>query len=237
MKNFVLHKAHTRGYADLGWLQSFYSFSFADYYNPERMHFGVLRVLNDDTIKAETGFDLHPHRDMEIITILLEGILEHKDNLGTTLIHKEDIQAISAGSGIWHSAYNKNKDKPLHLLQIWVMPNKKGVTPRNNLITLKKEDRKNNLQQILSPNANDNGLWIHQNSWFFMGDLEKGKSVEYTMKSPENGLYVFIINGDLLINEQELNKRDGYGIWNISAIKLEAIHNSEVLLMEVPMTN
>ncbi len=237
MENFILHKAQTRGFVDQGWLQNFYTFSFAHYYNPERMNFGVLKVLNEDIVAGGAGFELHPHNDIEIISILLEGDIEYKDNLGTSVIHNHDVQAISAGSGIWHSVFNSNKDKPLKLLQIRIMPNKLGVAPRNSRITLKKKDRKNKFQQFLSPNANDNGLWIYQNTWFFMCDLEKGKSVEYTMKSPENGLYVFLINGDLLINEQELNKRDGYGIWNISAIKLEAIHNSEVLLMEVPMTN
>ncbi|MCX8481197.1 MAG: pirin family protein [Sediminibacterium sp.] len=236
MKNTVLHKADTRGYADHGWLQSFHSFSFGDYYNSERMHFGALRVLNDDTFAASTGFGLHPHKDMEIITIMLEGDLEHQDNMGTSFIHKDDIQAISAGTGIRHSAYNKHKYKPLNLLQIWVMPSKKNITPQYNQISLKKDDRKNKLQQILSPNANDEGVWIHQNAWFYMGDLEKGVSVEYSVKIPENGLYVFVISGNLLINGQELSTRDGYGIWNTPTIKLDAIDDSVVLIMEVPMT-
>lgn len=237
MKNTVLHKANTRGNANHGWLQSFHTFSFASYHNPERMHFGVLRVLNDDTVAAGMGFGTHSHNDMEIISIPLEGDLEHKDSMGNaTVIHHEDIQIMSAGTGIQHSEYNKNKDKQVKFLQIWIIPNKKSVTPRYDQITLKKDDRKNKLQQILSPNADDEGVWIHQNAWFHLGDLDKGFTTEYTIKSNGNGLYVFVLNGNLTVNGQELNTRDGFGIWNTQSIKFEANSNTEVLLMEVPMT-
>jgi quercetin 2,3-dioxygenase len=237
MENTILHKANTRGNANHGWLQSFHSFSFANYHNPERMNFGVLRVLNDDTVAAGMGFGTHPHNDMEIISIPLEGALQHKDSMGTsTVIHQEDIQIMSAGTGVQHSEYNNSKDKQVKFLQIWIIPNKKSVAPRYDQITLKKEDRKNKLQQIVSPNADDDGVWILQNAWFHLGDLEKGIATEYAMKSNENGLYLFVLSGDIIVNGQELHTRDGYGLLNTPIIKLEATSNSEVLLLEVPMT-
>ncbi|MBC7695117.1 MAG: pirin family protein [Burkholderiales bacterium] len=236
MENTILHKADSRGDANHGWLNSKHSFSFANYYNPERMHFGVLRVLNDDTVSAGMGFGTHPHDNMEIISIPLEGDLEHKDSMGnTTVIKNGDIQVMSAGSGIQHSEYNKNKDQAVKFLQIWVFPNKKNVTPRYDQITLKKEDRHNKLQQILSPNPNDEGVWIHQNAWFHLGTFDKGTMREYSIKSKGNGLYIFNLNGNLQINEQELNARDGFGIWDIEKVNLKANSDSEFLIMEVPM--
>jgi len=236
MANTILHKAESRGKANHGWLQSFHTFSFANYYNPERMHFGVLRVLNDDTVAAGMGFGTHPHDNMEIISIPLEGDLEHKDSMGnTTVIRNGDIQVMSAGTGITHSEYNKNADKPVKFLQIWVFPNQRGVTPRYDQITLKKEDRKNKLQQILSPDANDEGVWIHQNAWFHMSDLDAGTSLTYSLKQPENGVYVFVLKGKLFANEQLLSDRDGFGIWNETQVQLKSDTNCEVLVMEVPM--
>jgi quercetin 2,3-dioxygenase len=236
MENTVLHKANTRGNANHGWLQSFHTFSFASYHNPDRMNFGVLRVLNDDTVAAGMGFGTHPHNDMEIISIPLEGDLEHKDSMeNATLIHNGDIQIMSAGTGIQHSEYNKNRDSQVKFLQIWILPNKKGVTPRYDQITLKKEDRKNKLQQIVSPNEDDEGVWIHQNAWFHLGDLEENFETEYILKDKNNGLYIFVFNGDVTANSQELNTRDGFGIWNAETVKIKATSNAEVLLMEVPM--
>src|SRR6188508_2139805 len=163
MKNTVLHKANTRGHADHGWLNAYHSFSFASWYNPDRIQFGTLRVLNDDTVAPGMGFGTHPHDNMEIISIPLEGDLEHKDSMGnTTVIRNGDIQVMSAGSGIQHSEYNKNKDQSVKFLQIWVFPNKKNVTPRYDQITLNINDRHNKLQQIISPNVDDAGVWIHQ---------------------------------------------------------------------------
>lgn len=236
MANTILHKAESRGKANHGWLQSFHTFSFANYYNPERMHFGVLRVLNDDTVAAGMGFGTHPHDNMEIISIPLEGDLEHKDSMGnTTVIRNGDIQVMSAGTGITHSEYNKNSDKPVKFLQIWVFPNQRGVTPRYGQITLNKEDRKNKLQQVLSPAANDEGVWIHQNAWFHMSDLDAGTSLTYSLKQPENGVYVFVLKGKLFANEQLLSDRDGFGIWNETQVQLKSDTNCEVLVMEVPM--
>lgn len=236
MENTILHKSETRGDANHGWLHSKHTFSFANYYNPERMHFGVLRVLNDDTVAEGMGFGTHPHDNMEIISIPLEGDLEHKDSMGNiTVIKNGDIQVMSAGTGVQHSEYNKSKDKQVKFLQIWVFPNKKNVTPRYDQITLKEEDRHNKLQQILSPNADDDGVWIHQNAWFHLGKFDKGTATEYKIKSKGNGVYIFNLNGKLKVNEQLLDTRDGFGIWNTDSLKLEADTNSEFLLMEVPM--
>ncbi len=236
MKNTILHKANTRGDANHGWLQSKHTFSFANYQNDERMHFGVLRVLNDDTVAAGMGFGTHSHDNMEIISIPLEGDLEHKDSMNNvTVIKKGDVQVMSAGTGIFHSEYNKNKDKSVKFLQIWLFPNKRDVTPRYDQITLNMEDRHNKLQQILSPNPDDAGVWIHQNAWFHLGKFDKGTTVEYALKGKGNGLYVFNLNGDVKINDQLLNTRDGFGIWDIEMVSIKAESDTEFLLMEVPM--
>lgn len=236
MENTVLHKADTRGNASHGWLQSYHSFSFASYYNPERMHFGVLRVLNDDTVSAGMGFGTHPHDNMEIISIPLEGDLEHKDSMGnTTVIRNGDIQVMSAGTGIQHSEYNKSKTQQVKFLQIWVFPNKRNVTPRYDQITLKAEDRRNKLQQILSPNADDAGVWVHQDAWFHLGQFDLGLETEYTIKKSGNGVYAFLLSGEMTINGQKLHARDGLGIWDISKLDLKADTNAEILLMEIPM--
>lgn len=237
MENTILHKADTRGDANHGWLHSKHSFSFANYYNPERMHFGVLRVLNDDTVEGGKGFGTHPHDNMEIISIPLEGDLEHKDSLNNVaVIRNGDVQVLSAGTGITHSEYNKNQDKRVKFLQIWVFPDKKNVKPRYDQITLKAEERHNQFQQILSPSADDAGVWIHQNAWFHLAKFDKGVAKEYTFKAKGNGLYVFNLNGDIMINNQVLNMRDGFGIWDADKVSIKADTDAEFLLMEVPMT-
>lgn len=236
MAHSVLHQANTRGHANHGWLNSFHTFSFANYYNPERVHFGALRVLNDDTVDAGMGFGTHPHDNMEIISIPLEGDLEHKDSMGNvTVIKQDDIQVMSAGTGIHHSEYNKNKDRKVKFLQIWVFPNQKKVTPRYDQISLNRADRHNRLQQILSPNPQDEGVWIYQNAWFHMGNLDQGVEVNYTLKAPGNGVYAFILKGEVSIDNQKLNTRDGLGIWDTDRISIKAISDAELLLMEVPM--
>ncbi len=238
MAHTILHKANSRGHANHGWLDSHHTFSFANYYNPERMHFGVLRVLNDDRVDPGMGFGTHPHDNMEIISIPLEGDLEHKDSMGNVAVIKHgDIQVMSAGTGIMHSEYNRNKDKLTKFLQIWVFPNKKNVTPRYDQLTLNMNDRHNKLQQILSPNPNDEGVWIHQDAWFHLGNFDKGVQSKYSFKKVGNGVYAFVIKGDFKLNDQVLNERDGLGVWNTNALSLESMSdNSEILLMEVPMT-
>lgn len=238
MANTVLHKADTRGVANHGWLNSHHTFSFANYHNPERMHFGVLRVLNDDTVEAGMGFGTHPHDNMEIISIPIDGDLEHKDSMGNVAVIKNgDIQVLSAGTGITHSEYNKNKDKLVKFLQIWIFPNKKDVTPRYDQITLTKADRQNKLQQILSPNIYDEGVWIHQNAWFNLGTFDENFNTEYALNDKMNGVYAFILKGNFNINGQELNQRDGFGIWDVEKLNIKALSKgAELLLMEVPMS-
>jgi hypothetical protein len=238
MANTILHKAETRGHANHGWLDSHHTFSFANYYNPERMHFGVLRVLNDDRVDPGMGFGTHPHDNMEIISIPLEGDLQHKDSMGNVAVIKHgDIQVMSAGTGIQHSEYNLNSNKLTKFLQIWVFPNKKNVTPRYDQITLDAKDRHNKLQQIISPNANDAGVWIHQDAWFHLGQFDKEIKSAYQFKKEGNGVYAFVIKGNFKINDQEINERDGFGVWNTNKIDITSLKdNSEILLMEVPMT-
>ena len=237
MANQLIHKAATRGHADHGWLRTNHTFSFADYYNPERVHFGALRVLNDDYIAGGMGFGTHPHDNMEIITIPLEGDLEHKDSMGNgTVIKHGDVQVMSAGTGITHSEYNHNKTKPVQLLQIWVFPNKRNVTPRYDQITLDVNQRHNKLQQILSPNSDDEGVWIHQDAWFHIGRFDQNFETTYTWKKQGNGVYVFVIKGDITVNGTALNERDGSGIWNTDSMSIQANSaDAELLIIEVPM--
>nr|WP_294903239.1 pirin family protein [uncultured Lacibacter sp.] len=234
----VLHKAATRGHANHGWLNSYHSFSFAGYYNPERIHFGALRVLNDDSVAAGMGFGTHPHDNMEIISIPLSGDLKHKDSMGNEAIIKQgDIQVMSAGTGIAHSEMNANKDKEVKFLQIWVFPNKKSVQPRYGQVTLDESKMKNNLLQVLSPNADGEGVWIHQDAWFSLGNLEKGFSTEYKFKGNNHGVYAFVLEGDVTINGEVLNKRDGFGISETDTLSITADSDARLLLMEVPMLN
>jgi redox-sensitive bicupin YhaK (pirin superfamily) len=234
--NTILHKAATRGHANHGWLNSYHTFSFANYYNPERMHFGVLRVLNDDTIAGGTGFGTHPHDNMEIISIPLEGALEHKDSMGnSTVIQAGEIQVMSAGTGITHSEYNHFKDRPGKFLQIWLFPNKKNVKPRYDQYQLKQADRKNRWQQVLSPFPEDEGVWIHQDAWFHMTSLDAKRELDYQVKKKGNGLYFFIISGSVSIDGQKLDQRDGLGLLNTEKVRIVANENAEVLLMDLPM--
>lgn len=237
MTKSILHKADSRGQANHGWLVSSHTFSFANYYDPSKIHFGALRVLNDDMVKGGMGFGQHPHDNMEIISIPLEGDLEHKDSMGNVaVIRQGDIQVMSAGTGIYHSEYNHHKDEAVKFLQIWVFPNKKNVTPRYDQITLQNKDSLNQLQQILSPNPEDEGVWIHQDAWFHLGHFEKGKTSHYQLKKADNGVYAFVLEGDFQINGYDLNRRDGLGLWDLEGFDLKAqSENSKILLMEVPM--
>jgi len=236
MEKTILHKANTRGHANHGWLNANHSFSFANYYDPTRVHFGALRVLNDDTIAPSQGFGRHPHNNMEIITIPLEGAIEHQDSMGhKEVIQSGDIQIMSAGTGIAHSEYNANKDKTLKLLQIWVIPKVHNVAPRYGQASFKKEDRINKLQQIVSPGPTDDGMWIHQDAWFHLGSLQKGFQTEYTFKKAGNGVYAFVIEGNVTINGVSLNKRDALGVTDTDKLSILADSDAELLLIEVPM--
>jgi len=238
MENKLVYKADTRGHANHGWLDTYHTFSFANYYNPERIQFGALRVLNDDTVAAGTGFGRHPHDNMEIISIPLEGALEHKDSMGNLqIIQAGDIQVMSAGTGIFHSEYNRNKDKEGKFLQIWIFPNKMNVKPRYDQITLNPADRVNKLQQIVSPNPDDAGVWIYQNAWFYLGKFDKGKQTDYKIKLKGNGLFCFVLSGKVNIDGDLLGLRDAVGIQNQDSVSIKSeSDNSEILLMDVPMT-
>ena len=234
--NTVLHKADTRGHANHGWLNSHHSFSFANYHNPERTHFGVLRVLNDDVVKAGRGFGTHPHDNMEIISIPLEGDLEHKDSMGNVAVIKEgDVQAMSAGTGIFHSEYNKNKDKAVKFLQIWIFPKARSIEPNYAQVSLKDIEKENEFYQVLSPNKSDEGVWIHQDAWFHLGKFDRETISKYEIKKQGNGVYAFVLDGNAEIEGQLLGKRDGFGIWNVKEFEVKADKNSRLLLMEVPM--
>ncbi|HEV7620487.1 MAG TPA: pirin family protein [Flavisolibacter sp.] len=232
----ILHKAGTRGHADHGWLNSYHTFSFANYYEPTRVHFGTLRVLNDDTVAAGMGFGKHPHDNMEIISIPLEGDLEHGDNTGTkAVIRKGDVQIMSAGTGIVHSEKNKNNDQQVKFLQIWVIPDKKNVQPRYDQKSFSEEDRQNQLLTVVSPMGNKEGVNIHQDAWFSLGKFDEGKTLTYNVKKKGNGVYAFVLEGDATINDISLNRRDGLGITDTDALNIKADSKTDLLLMEVPM--
>ena len=236
MKNSVIHRANTRGNANHGWLNAWHSFSFANWYNPERVHFGALRVLNDDTIAAGMGFGTHPHDNMEIITIPLEGDLAHKDSMGNAATIKTgDVQVMSAGSGIRHSEFNPNADQQTKLFQIWLFPNKENVTPRYQQITLDQSLQKNNFAQILSPNPEDEGVWIHQDAWFYLSDFEQDDTKQLALKKEGNGFYIMTIEGEIEVNGEKLNTRDAIGIWNTNTLEIKAVTAAKFLVMEIPM--
>lgn len=235
--NQVIHKAASRGNANHGWLNSFHTFSFANYYNPKRMNFGVLRVLNDDQVQAGKGFGTHPHDNMEIVSIPLEGDLEHKDSMGNVTVIKEgDVQIMSAGTGVTHSEYNKNVDKEVKFLQIWIFPRQKNVEPRYDQVSLREIEKENELYQVLSPNKEDQGVWINQDAWFHLGKFSQDTVTNYKLKKRENGVYAFILDGEAEINGEKLSRRDGIGVWDIESIEIKAANNARLLIMEVPMS-
>jgi redox-sensitive bicupin YhaK (pirin superfamily) len=232
----VLHKANTRGHANHGWLDSHHSFSFAGYYDPTRVHFGALRVLNDDIVQGGRGFGEHPHDNMEIVSIPLQGELEHKDNTGRhEIIRTHDVQIMTAGTGIAHSEFNASKTDLVNFLQIWVFPKQRNVTPLYNQKTFKPEDRINKLQTVVSPDEGGEAVFINQDAWFSLGTLKQGFATTYDVKKSGNGVYVFVIEGDVTINDQKLNKRDGLGISETDKLSIIADSDAEILLIEVPM--
>ena len=233
----VLHKASTRGHADHGWLESWHTFSFAGYYDENRIHFGALRVLNDDSVAPGMGFGKHPHDNMEIISIPLEGDLEHGDNMGNrTIIRKGDVQIMSAGTGVVHSEKNANDDQQVKFLQIWVFPNKRNVTPRYDQQTFSEEQKHNQLLTVVSPvGSAEGGVQIHQDAWFSLGNLDQGTTLTYQIKKEGNGVYAFLLDGDVMINDIVMNKRDGLGISEASELSIVASSDAQLLLMDIPM--
>ena len=231
-----LFLADSRGYADHGWLKSSHSFSFASYFNPDQMNFGALRVLNDDWVAPSMGFGSHGHRDMEIISIPLSGNLKHRDNMGNeTVIRSGDIQVMSAGSGVEHSEMNASTSEPVAFLQIWIFPKVKNVTPRYDQLTLKVEDSTNRWQQILSPNKEDEGVWIHQDAFMYLNHLDSQSSTTYTLKNAANGVYLFVIEGEVTVEGEPLRRRDAIGISEADKFTLSTQTNAKLLAIEVPM--
>ncbi|MBC7556792.1 MAG: pirin family protein [Chryseobacterium sp.] len=233
----VFHKAETRGGHNHGWLKAYHSFSFANFIDPSKMNFGALRVLNDDTIQKGMGFGHHGHSNMEIITIPLSGELAHKDSMGNSgTIQKGEIQVMSAGTGIQHSEFNGSNENPVSLFQIWVIPNKMDVEPRYDQFKIADHAKVNDFQQIISPDNNDEGSWIHQESWFNLLTTNEITQKKYSLHKPKNGVYIFVISGSAKIGDKILDQRDALGISDAENFEIEASENSEILLMEVPMS-
>lgn len=232
----ILHRAESRGHANHGWLDSHHTFSFAGYYEPTRVHFGLLRVLNDDIVKGGMGFGQHPHDNMEIVSIPLQGALEHRDNTGGhAIIRSGEVQIMSAGSGIAHSEKNASSTDDVNFLQIWVFPRQRNIQPRYEQRLFDKSARKDTLQAVVSPGKESGALWINQDAWFTLTDLSPGTSVDYTLHRKDSGVYVFVINGEVSIGDQALNRRDGLGVYDTERITLHGQRDAEVLLIEVPL--
>lgn len=233
----IYHSAESRGMANHGWLKSAHSFSFAGFYDPNKMGFGALRVLNDDFVSPGMGFGTHPHDNMEIISIPLEGALEHKDSMGNTaIIKKGEVQIMSAGTGIYHSEKNSSNIEAVKFLQIWVMPEKRNITPRYDQQFFGPEDRKNQWQVVVSPlGKEENGVKINQNSWFFLTDLDAGKNLGYTLKQVNNGVYLFVLKGAIQVNDKTLKERDAIGIYDTRSFEIKASKDSEILAIEIPL--
>ena len=232
----VLHPADSRGHANHGWLNSYHTFSFGGYHDPARMHFGTLRVLNDDTVAGGRGFGAHTHDNMEIVSIPLSGTLEHSDNAGNHgLIRPGDVQVMSAGAGIAHSEKNHSQTEEVRFLQIWLFPDQRNVAPRYDQQHFEAEGRRNQFQQVLSPSADDAGVWVHQQAWFHRADLDAGHAADYQLKKSGNGLYVFVLEGAATVAGQALQRRDGLGLWETDSVTIKADSDTQLLLMEVPM--
>lgn len=232
---FEIHRAKDRGSADYDWLHTHYSFSFSNYYNPKRMGFGALRVLNDDIIDAGAGFETHPHDNMEIVTIVLEGSVKHKDSMGNEgIIPAGDIQRMSAGTGILHSEANASKTQALQLLQIWVVPQKRNISPSYEQKTFLPADRKNRLQPVVAPQTKG-ALAIHQDARFYLSSLEKGNEVVHEIKSANHGVFLFVIKGTVDVSGEVLHERDSIEIIKEKEVKIKTVIDSELLLIEVPM--
>jgi redox-sensitive bicupin YhaK (pirin superfamily) len=232
----IIHRADSRGYFDFGWLKTNHTFSFGSYYDPERINFGMLRVLNDDFVAAGQGFGTHPHNNMEIVSIPLSGALAHKDSTGTeVVIVPDEVQVMSAGTGILHSEYNHSKENETNFLQLWIFPDKTGHKPKYDQKSFNPKERKNKLLTIVSPDKSSGNLWLNQDAYLSMTDIEKNKSLNYKFNTKGNGVYIFLIKGKISVGEESLSNRDGIGIWETKEILLKANEDSQALLIEIPM--
>jgi redox-sensitive bicupin YhaK (pirin superfamily) len=233
----IFYPENERGKNNLGWLKANFSFSFASYYDPNKVNFGVLRVLNDDIIAGGTGFGTHPHDNMEIITIPLEGGLEHKDSIGNTgVIRAGEVQVMSAGTGVYHSEYNASRTEDAKTLQIWLFPKERDIQPRYDQKDFKGLLKTNQLTTLISPVKSSDTLWLNQDATFSMGDFEAGTSLSYDIKIPGNGAYVFVIEGSVKINSTVLNKRDALGVYDTSSFTIEPEDFSRFLIIDIPMS-
>jgi redox-sensitive bicupin YhaK (pirin superfamily) len=234
----VIHRSENRGHANHGWLNAKHSFSFASWFNPNLLHFGALRVLNDDEIAPGMGFGKHPHDNMEIITLVQEGALEHKDSMGNgSVMRANDVQVMSAGKGVFHSEFNHSQSEHLKLFQIWLFPDRNNVEPRYDQRTYLPEGRKNKWQEIIKPNTQEDGdgIFIYQQAWFNLADLDANTSITYQSKKEGNGAYIFIIDGDVSINGEQLKRRDAMGVSEFNEVTITASSNARILVMDLPM--
>jgi len=232
----VIHRAETRGHFDHGWLNTWHSFSFADYYNPDRIQFGLLRVLNDDIVKPGMGFGTHPHNNMEIITIPLEGQLEHRDSMGNgSVIEAGEVQVMTAGSGITHSEFNPSREEEVNLLQIWVFPRERNLTPRYDQKRFDTSKMKNQFMTVVTPDGAGESLFIHQDAWFSLAETDADSEMKYQMHSGNSGVYLFVIEGELEVDGDRLKSRDGMGIYDVSEFSVKSKEQAKFLVMEIPM--
>ncbi len=232
----IIHKANSRGTADHGWLHSFHTFSFAGYYDPDRMGFGKLRVLNDDVVQPSGGFATHPHENMEIVSIPLVGSLKHKDSMGNVhVIETGEVQVMSAGTGITHSEYNGSDIDPVNFLQIWILPKEQNITPRYDQNIFAAEDRRNRFHTVITPDGSDGSLAINQNAFFSLANLSRGTSLDYDLREAANGVYLFVLKGEIKIEDEELGARDAMGISGVTNFSIQASDDAEFLCIETPM--
>ena len=235
MKN-IIHRANDRGVQDHGWLKAAHSFSFANFHDPAKVNFGLLRVLNDDIVAASMGFGTHGHDNMEIVTIPLKGSLAHKDSLGSEgLIGPDEVQVMSAGTGIKHSEFNGSSTEDVNLLQIWVFPKEKNIMPRYDQKKFDLESLRNQFHTLVSPNGEENSMWINQDAFFSIGNFDSGTSENYAVKHSGNGAYIFLIEGEIEVEGEQLKKRDAVGIYDSETIGIRVIENAKVLIIDVPM--
>ena len=232
----TVHKANMRGVAEHGWLSSRHTFSFAEYRDPERMGFGLLRVINDDVVQPDMGFGTHPHENMEIISIPLTGELRHHDSMGNTQhIKAGEVQIMSAGTGLTHSEYNGSDSEPVNFLQIWVFPKERDIEPRYDQKLFSADERQGQFQNVVSPDKNDGGVWINQDAWFWLGDFKAGQSDTYTVTRAANGAYFFVLDGAVAIAGEQLERRDGIAIEDVANVDFEATGACQLLVMDVPI--
>ncbi len=232
----VIHPSHERGYANHGWLNAHHSFSFASWYHPDKIHFGALRVLNDDEIAAGMGFGTHPHDNMEIVTIPLSGAIAHKDSMGHSgIIKAGDVQIMSAGTGVHHSEFNASKTEVLNLFQIWVFPKVRNIVPRYEQKSFSPVGNENAFTTLVSPTKEGESLWINQDASFSMGTFDENTTVEYRIKHPGNGAFILVVEGAVSIENEILSQRDAIGVWETESVEIKINKKAKILVVEVPM--